>query len=69
MTATPAYKVLFTPVGWAVVYTREARDPYLQFGLGADDYRLAADSARELNSADGTDPYLNDDVDPLAWGE
>jgi hypothetical protein len=47
-----AFKVVFTPVGWQVVYTREARDPYMQFGTGMEDYRLARESADELNAED-----------------
>jgi hypothetical protein len=44
------YKVVFTPVGWQVVYTREARDPYMQLGLGMEDYRLAKECTDELNA-------------------
>lgn len=49
--AALAYKVVFTAIGWQVVYTREARDPYMQFGHGPENYRLAKASADELNSA------------------
>lgn len=52
MTTDAPYKVVFTPVGWQVVYTRETRDPYMQFGLGMEDYRLAKESCDELNVPD-----------------
>lgn len=44
----PRYFVLFTPVGWAV-NDRELGREYLLFGLGAEGYRLATESAAELN--------------------
>lgn len=52
MTTQPAYRVVFSPVGWQVVYTREARDPYMQFGVGPEAYRLAKESADELNASE-----------------
>ncbi len=44
------YFVLFTPVGWAV-NDRETGSEYLLFGLGEEGYRLAKESADELNEA------------------
>ena len=43
------YRVVFTPVGWQVVDTREARDPVAEFGLGDGEYRRANERAAELN--------------------
>ena len=47
----PRYFVLFTPVGWAVNDRRTGAE-YMLFGLGEDGYRLAKESADELNEAD-----------------
>ena len=61
MNAAGDYKVVFTPAGWQVVYTREARDPYMQFGLSMEDYRLAKESADELNASAPVSPAATED--------
>lgn len=46
------YAVRFTPVGWQVLDTREARDPVAEYGLGAEEYRRARERAASLNAAE-----------------
>lgn len=46
------YAVQFTPVGWHVIDTQEARDPVAQFGAGPEEYKLAKEKAEELNDDD-----------------
>ena len=48
------YKVMFTPVGWHVVDTVEARDPVAQYGLGHAEYARAAADVEARNSASAT---------------
>jgi hypothetical protein len=43
------YRVVFTPVGWQVIDTIEARDPVGEYGLGAKGHELAKALAHELN--------------------
>jgi hypothetical protein len=43
------FKVVFTPVGWHVVDTQEARDPVAQFGTGAQEYERAVWECECLN--------------------
>lgn len=43
------YRVVFTPAGWQVIDTFEARDPVAEFCLGDDEYQRAKDEAKRLN--------------------
>ena len=43
------YRVQFTPVGWHVVDTQEARDPIAEFGLGTEEYWRACLERDRLN--------------------
>lgn len=44
------YVVRFTPVGWHVLDSLEARDPVAQFGLGHEEYARASAEAQRLNA-------------------
>jgi hypothetical protein len=45
------YSVVFTPVGWQVIDTVEARDPVAEFGTGSDEYGRARVEAARLNES------------------
>jgi hypothetical protein len=43
------YAVVFTPIGWQIVDTEQARDPVAEFGTGDLEYRRATKEALRLN--------------------